>query len=89
MSRRILVTAGASGIGREFVRAFAALGDVVFVCDINADALKILKTEIPEIVTHVCDISKRAEIEKMVHVHKGKYCQTVGRCCCFPFYFGT
>jgi len=67
MSRRILVTAGASGIGREFVRAFAALGDVVFVCDINADALKILKTEIPEIVTHVCDISKRAEIEKMVH----------------------
>ena len=33
MSRRILVTAGASGIGREFVRAFSALGDVVFVCD--------------------------------------------------------
>ena len=67
MSRRILVTAGASGIGREFVRAFSALGDVVFVCDIDANALKVLKTEIPEILIHVCDIAKRSEIEEMVN----------------------
>ena len=67
MSRRILVTAGASGIGREFVRAFSALGDVVFVCDIDANALKVLKTEIPEIIIHVCDIAKRSEIEEMVN----------------------
>src|SRR6187455_1061680 len=66
MNRRILVTAGASGIGREFVRAFSANGDKVFVCDINAEALRILKEEIPEIVTHVCDISKRSDIERMV-----------------------
>lgn len=67
MTRRILVTAGASGIGREFVRAFSAKGDKVFVCDINANALRILKEEIPEIVTHVCDLSKRPDIEKMVN----------------------
>ena len=65
MSRKIVVTAGASGIGREFVRAFSGLGDWVFVCDINAEALKALKAEIPGIVTHVCDISKRAEIERL------------------------
>jgi short-subunit dehydrogenase involved in D-alanine esterification of teichoic acids len=58
----------ASGIGREFVRAFSALGDVVFVCDIDANALKVLKTEIPGIIIHVCDIAKRTEIEEMVNV---------------------
>src|SRR6187402_3008911 len=67
MTRRILITAGASGIGREFVRAFSAIGDKVFVCDINADALRILKEELQEIVTHVCDLSKRSDIEKMVN----------------------
>lgn len=67
MSRKVLITAGASGIGREFVRAFSAIGDKVFVCDINAGALAILKDEIPGIITHVCDISKRSDIEKMVN----------------------
>lgn len=66
MSRRVLITAGAAGIGREFVRAFSAKDDKVFVCDIDTNALEILKKEIPQIVTHVCDISKRSDIERMV-----------------------
>ncbi len=66
MARRILVTAGASGIGLEFVRAFAALGDKVFVCDINAQALDDLTKEIPGVITKVCDVSKREDIEQMV-----------------------
>jgi NAD(P)-dependent dehydrogenase (short-subunit alcohol dehydrogenase family) len=66
MARRILVTAGASGIGLEFVRAFAALGDKIFVCDINAQALDDLAKEIPGVITKVCDVSKRKDIEQMV-----------------------
>ena len=66
MARRILVTAGASGIGLEFVRAFAALGDKIFVCDINAQALDDLAKEIPDVITKVCDVSKRRDIEQMV-----------------------
>ena len=39
MSQRVLITAGAAGIGREFARAFAANGAKVFVCDIDEKAL--------------------------------------------------
>lgn len=66
MARSILVTAGASGIGLEFVRAFAALGDKVFVCDINQQALDDVAKEIPGVITKVCDVSKREDIEQMV-----------------------
>lgn len=66
MSQRVLVTAGASGIGREIAHAFAANGAKVFVCDIDAPALDRLVQEIPNVVTKVCDISKREDIEQMV-----------------------
>ena len=66
MTQRVLVTAGASGIGREFVSAFAAKGDKVFVCDLNAQALDELAKEIPALITKVSDISKRNDIEQMV-----------------------
>ena len=39
MNQRVLITAGASGIGREIARAFAANGAKVFVCDIDAKGL--------------------------------------------------
>jgi NAD(P)-dependent dehydrogenase (short-subunit alcohol dehydrogenase family) len=66
MSQRVLVTAGASGIGREIVRAFAANGAKVFVCDLDAKGLEVLAQEINGLVTKVCDMSKRSDIEQMV-----------------------
>jgi NAD(P)-dependent dehydrogenase (short-subunit alcohol dehydrogenase family) len=66
MNQRVLVTAGAAGIGLEIVKAFAATGAKVFVCDINAEALKALEQEVPGVVTTMCDISNRKDIEKMV-----------------------
>jgi NAD(P)-dependent dehydrogenase (short-subunit alcohol dehydrogenase family) len=39
MSQRVLITAGASGIGKEIARGYAAIGAKVCVCDINAKAL--------------------------------------------------
>ena len=44
--QRVLVTAGAAGIGREIVRAFAAGGAAVFVCDLDAKGLRALAEEI-------------------------------------------
>jgi NAD(P)-dependent dehydrogenase (short-subunit alcohol dehydrogenase family) len=41
MNQRVLIT-GASGIGREIARAFAAQGAKVFVCDIDQKALETL-----------------------------------------------
>ena len=66
MVQRVLITAGAAGIGREFARAFAGNGGKVFVCDIDEGALAALAKEIPGLIARRCDMSKRAEIEAMV-----------------------
>jgi NAD(P)-dependent dehydrogenase (short-subunit alcohol dehydrogenase family) len=62
----VLVTAGASGIGREIARAFAATGAKVFVCDVDADALENLAKELPGVTTGICDVSRRQDIEQVV-----------------------
>jgi NAD(P)-dependent dehydrogenase (short-subunit alcohol dehydrogenase family) len=66
MDRKVLVTAGAAGIGLEIIKAFAATGAKVFTCDINEAALKELAQNVPGVITRVCDISKRSDIESMV-----------------------
>lgn len=66
MNQRVLITAGASGIGLEIARAFAAQGSKVFVCDIDAKALEDLKQEILGVVTKVCNVSKRKDVEQMI-----------------------
>jgi len=66
MPQRVLITAGAAGIGREFARAFAANGGKVFVCDVDERALAALAKEIPGLIARRCDMSRRAEIEAMV-----------------------
>jgi NAD(P)-dependent dehydrogenase (short-subunit alcohol dehydrogenase family) len=66
MIQRVLVTAGASGIGNEIARAFVASGAKVCICDINVTALDTAAKEIPGLLTEVCDVSKRQDIERMV-----------------------
>ncbi len=66
MTQRVLVTAGAGGIGKEIARAFVANGATVCVCDINAQALAAAAKEIPGLLTWVCDVSKRQDVERMV-----------------------
>jgi NAD(P)-dependent dehydrogenase (short-subunit alcohol dehydrogenase family) len=56
MTQRVLVTAGASGIGREICRAFLASGAKVFTCDIDAKALDTLAKELPDVKSSLCDI---------------------------------
>jgi NAD(P)-dependent dehydrogenase (short-subunit alcohol dehydrogenase family) len=64
--QRVLVTAGASGIGRAIVEAFATQGAQVIVCDIDAAGLAALEETVPGVRTTVCDISSRADIEQMM-----------------------
>jgi NAD(P)-dependent dehydrogenase (short-subunit alcohol dehydrogenase family) len=66
MSQKVLVTAGAAGIGLAIARAFAAIGAEVFVADIDATALAGLARESPKMHCNVCDLSSRNEIERMV-----------------------
>jgi NAD(P)-dependent dehydrogenase (short-subunit alcohol dehydrogenase family) len=55
MSQRVLVKAGASGIGREIARAFVANGAKVFVSDIDAGGLDALSKGINGMNTKVCE----------------------------------
>ena len=66
MAQRVLITAGASGIGREIAIAFAKGGANVFICDIDAKALENVAQELPGLVTKVCDVSNRQAVEEMV-----------------------
>jgi len=66
VTQRVLITAGAAGIGREFARAFSANGAKVFVCDINDKALADIRKEISSVIARHCDMCLRAEIERMV-----------------------
>ena len=66
MPQRVLITAGASGIGLEIARAFAATGARVFVCDIDDKALSAIARDIPGVIAQRCDMASRTEIERMV-----------------------
>jgi NAD(P)-dependent dehydrogenase (short-subunit alcohol dehydrogenase family) len=64
--KRVLITAGASGIGLAIARAFAAEGAKVHICDINEDALRALKQSDPSITSTVCDVSDRLSVERLI-----------------------
>lgn len=65
-AQRVLITAGAGGIGRAIAAAFLARGARVFICDIDRQALATMQADFPEAGTTVCDISSRSEVRRMV-----------------------
>ncbi len=61
---RVVITAGADGIGRKIAQAFLDEGAVVTVCDINAEALNALDGS-PIHALH-CDVSDRAALSQFI-----------------------
>jgi NAD(P)-dependent dehydrogenase (short-subunit alcohol dehydrogenase family) len=59
---RVLVTAGASGIGLEVARAFVREGAKVHVCDVDREALDAMAQSDPQISRTVADVSDRARV---------------------------
>jgi NAD(P)-dependent dehydrogenase (short-subunit alcohol dehydrogenase family) len=59
MTRRVLITAGANGIGLEMARAFADAGDRVWVTDVDADAVAAVP---PGIRAARCDAADEGEM---------------------------
>lgn len=62
---RVLVTAGAAGIGLEVARAFLREGARVHVCDVDTAALAALKTSDPTVTASLCDVSDRKAVAAM------------------------
>ena len=60
---RVLVTAGAGGVGAAIARAFRAAGSRVHVCDIDRSALDRLRAELPGLTGSMADVSLAADVE--------------------------
>lgn len=60
-SKRVLITAGAQGIGLASVQAYVAAGAEVFAADINAQALEALEGA----HTHILDVTDASAIESL------------------------
>ena len=65
---RVLVTAGASGIGLATARAFAAERARVLICDIDEKALGAVAQSDPALQRTVCDVAEPAAIAKLFTV---------------------
>jgi len=63
---RVLITAGASGIGLAIARAFHGAGARVYVCDIDTAALQLAETSMLGLLTRRCNIGDRADTTAMV-----------------------
>lgn len=66
VARKVLVTAGAGGIGKEIAAAFLLAGDTVYTCDINRAGLEAAVKELPRLKIGVCDVGDRKQIEAMI-----------------------
>jgi len=56
---RVMISAGASGIGLEIARAFVREGALVHVCDVDKAAIAKLAKSDKKITSTVCDVSNR------------------------------
>jgi NAD(P)-dependent dehydrogenase (short-subunit alcohol dehydrogenase family) len=68
VSRTVVVTGGAKGIGRATTAAFAALGDRVYALGRDTEALAALGDSLglaaEQVETARCDVSNEAEVEE-------------------------
>ncbi|MEL6991399.1 MAG: SDR family NAD(P)-dependent oxidoreductase, partial [Pseudomonadota bacterium] len=63
MTHRVLITGGASGIGRRFAERFAETGARIAVCDADAQAAEELSVAHPEILTRTTDVTNEAQMQ--------------------------
>ena len=62
---RVLVTAGASGIGRAIAGAFAEHGARVHICDNSEELLRTCKAERPDLGATLCDVGDEAQVDRL------------------------
>jgi uncharacterized oxidoreductase len=62
---KILITGGASGIGRALTERFLKDNNTVIVCGWREELLRALKSEFPEVITKKCDLEIEAEREAL------------------------
>jgi NAD(P)-dependent dehydrogenase (short-subunit alcohol dehydrogenase family) len=63
--KRVLITAGAQGIGLAITEAFVAAGAQVHICDISTTFLAQAKTAFPQVEQSHADVSKQDQVDAM------------------------
>lgn len=63
--RRVLITAGASGLGLEMARVFFDAGCRVMICDINASSLAAAQQELPGLISTEANVSDEQSVKAL------------------------
>lgn len=69
---RVLITAGASGIGLAIAETFAREGARIHICDISEEALAACTAEHPDWGSSLCDVSSEAQVAQLFEDVKDK-----------------
>jgi NAD(P)-dependent dehydrogenase (short-subunit alcohol dehydrogenase family) len=62
---RVLVTAGAAGIGRAIAWTFVEHGARVHICDVDQRALAEVKRTLPMVTQSIADVARLADVERL------------------------
>ena len=62
---RVLVTAGAAGIGRAIAQTFVEHGARVHICDVDTAALAAAKAALPSVTQSVADVASVADVDRL------------------------
>ena len=71
--KRVVVTAGAQGIGLAITEAFVAAGAQVHICDVNDDFLAAAKSHFPQVSQSRTDVSNEAQVDAMFAELKARW----------------
>ena len=63
--QRVLVTAGAAGIGRAIAETLLKAGARLHICDVDAKALAEAKKAMPGIGATLCDVADAAQVDQL------------------------
>lgn len=64
---RVLITAGAAGLGRAMADGFLARGDRVAVCDIDPQAVAAFRQAHPQALAEVVDVTDEPAMVRFLH----------------------
>lgn len=64
--RKVLITGGGQGVGRQLVQRFHDGGATVFTLDRNPQAVQQLKVDLPSVTAEVVDLSDWDETKRII-----------------------
>ena len=70
---RVLVTAGASGIGASIASAFAEVGAEVHICDIDEAALAAFQKDFPSAHVSHADVADPAQVATLFETQRSRF----------------